>query len=385
MIGNQRQIFGVPGDVAYLNCAYTSPLPEPVLEAGSRAMALCRSPWLLTQEHFFAGLEAARTAFAKVLGVDAEGVAVVPSVSQAMATAAKNLPLAPDRHVLILDEEFPSNVYPWLKLAPGRVRAVPRPAAGTGGTDEAEGTWSDAVLSFITEEIGLVALPHCHWTDGTVFDLAAIRAACDRVGAHLAVDATQSLGAMPLDMAAVRPDVLAASGHKWLLGPYGVGFLYLDERLRDGAPLEENWLNREGSEDFSRLTEYRDAYRPGARRFDVGEASNFILMPMAAAALELVAAWGVENIAESLATVTRKLALVGQAFGLTPTPAAERAPHLLGLRMAHGPAKPVAESMAREKVFVSARGSVLRIAPHLHVDSADMDRFANVLSRSLST
>ena len=379
MIGNQRQLFGVPEDVAYLNCAFTSPMPDPVLQAGNLAMELCRSPWLLTQEHFFTGLESARAAFAKVLGGDADGVAVVPSVSQAMAVAAKNLPLAPDKHVLILDEEFPSNVYPWLKLAPGRVRAVPRPAS------EEKGTWSDAVLSFITEEVGLVALPHCHWADGTVFDLAAVRKACDAVGALLAVDATQSLGAMPFDLAAVRPDALAASGHKWLLGPYGVSFLYLDERLRGGEPLEENWLNREDSQDFSRLTEYNDAYRPGARRFDVGEASNFILMPMAAAALELVAAWGVADIASSLSAVVRKLALVGQAFGMTPTPAAERAPHLIGLRMAHGPALPVAKAMAREKVFVSARGSVLRVAPHLHVNEADLERFTNVLSRSLST
>ena len=276
MIGNQRLLFGVPEAIAYFNCAYTSPLPEPVLEAGRQALELKRSPWLLTPDRFFTDLEEARAAFSRVLGTKPEAVAVVPSVSYAMAVAAKNLPLAQDKAVLILDEQFPSNVYSWLKMAPGRVRAVPRPA---------EGTWSDAVLSFITEEIGLVALPHCHWVDGTVFDLAAVRRACDTVGAHLVVDATQSLGAMEFDLAAVRPDILAVAGHKWLLGPYGVGFCYVDERWRGGEPLEENWLNREGSEDFSRLTEYRDGYRPGARRYDVGEASNFILMPMATAAL----------------------------------------------------------------------------------------------------
>jgi selenocysteine lyase/cysteine desulfurase len=378
MIPSQRQIFGVPEDVVYLNCAFTSPLPEPVLEAGRAAMELKRSPWRMTSEHFFTGLEAARLAFARVLGCDADGVAVAPSVSYAMAVAAKNLPLDANKTILILDDQFPSNVYPWLKKAPGRILAVTRPKPD-------EGTWSDAVIAHITEEVGLAALPQAHWMDGTVFDLAAIRAACDRVGAHLAVDATQTLGAMPFDLAAVRPDVLAVSGHKWLLGPYGVGFCYVDEKWRGGEPIEENWLNREGSEDFSRLTEYRDGYRPGARRFDVGEASNFILMPMAAAALELVASWGPENIAASLSAITRKIALLGQAFGLTPTPAAERAPHLLGLRMVHGPAKPVAEALASHGVFVSARAGTLRIAPHLHVTEADVTRFTDMLSRSLST
>ncbi|GFK95287.1 Isopenicillin N epimerase [Fundidesulfovibrio magnetotacticus] len=376
MIPCQRQLFGVPENVCYLNCAFTSPLPQPALEAGRAAMEAKRAPWSMTPDLFFSGLEAAREGFAAVLGADVDGVAAVPAVSYAMALAARNLPLDADRHVLLLDEQFPSNVYPWLKMAPGRVRAVPRPV---------EGTWSEAVLAHITPEIGLVALPHCHWIDGTVFDLAAVRAACDRVGAHLVVDATQSLGAMPFDMAAARPDFLTASGHKWLLGPYGASFCWAAPQWRGGEPLEENWLNREGSEDFSRLTEYRDAYRPGARRYDVGEASNFILMPMAAASLGLIQEWGVAGIAATLSGITRRLALTGQAFGLTPTPAAERAPHLLGLRLAHGKAAPVAAAMAREGVHVSPRGATLRLAPHLHVNDADLTRFADALARALST
>ncbi len=380
MIQNQRELFGVPSDVTYFNCAYTSPLPVPVEQAGLAAVSLKRSPWAISQDMFFQGLEAARSGFARVLGCDADAVAVVPAVSYAMAVAGRNLPLAPDRTVLILDEQFPSNVYSWLKMAPGRVAAVPRPIQ-----NQDQGTWSDAVLAAITPQVGLVALPHCHWTDGTVFDLAAIRAACDAVGALLVVDATQSLGAMPLDLAAVRPDMLAASGHKWLLGPYGVGFLYVDPRWREGEPLEENWLNREGSEDFSRLTEYRDAYRPGARRYDVGESSNFILMPMAAKALELIAGWGVDAVAQSLAPLTSRLAVIGQAFGLTPTPQAERAPHMLGLRLPHGPALPVVREMAGMNVYVSARGPVMRVAPHLFADAGDIERFTNALARCLST
>ncbi|WP_243312490.1 aminotransferase class V-fold PLP-dependent enzyme [Fundidesulfovibrio agrisoli] len=376
MIPNQRELFGIPDDVVYFNCAYTSPLPAPVEQAGREAVALKRTPWKLPPELFISGPERTRAAFAAVLGCDPEGVALVPAVSYAMAVAAKNLPLAEDRVVLMLDEQFPSNVYPWLKMAPGRVRAVPRPK---------EGTWSDAVLASVTPDVGLVALPNCHWTDGTVFDLAAVRAACDAVGAHLVVDATQSLGAMPFDMAAVRPDVLAASGHKWLLGPYGVSYLYLDAKWRGGEPLEENWLNREGSEDFSRLTEYRDGYRPGARRFDMGEVSSFALMPMASTALELIASWGVENVAASLKPVVARLAVMGQAFGLTPVPEAERAPHMIGLKLTNRLAKPVVQGMVYQNVFASARGSVIRLAPHLFANARDVELFTNALARNLST
>lgn len=376
MIPNQRELFGIPDDVAYFNCAYTSPLPAPVEQAGLEAVSLKRTPWKMPSELFFTGLERTRAAFATVLGCDPDGVAIVPAVSYAMSVAAANLPLPKDRWVLVLDEQFPSNVYPWLKIAPDRVKAVPRPA---------EGAWSDAVLEAITPEVGLVALPHCHWVDGTVFDLAAARTACDAVGAHMVVDATQSLGAMPFDIAAVRPDVLAAAGHKWLLGPYGVGYLYVAEAWREGAPIEENWLNREGSEDFSRLTEYRSGYRPGARRYDVGEASNFALMPMAATALELIAAWGVENIAASIRPVVSRLAVTGQAFGLIPVPEAERAPHMIGLRMPHGPAKRLVQGMAGQNVFASARGPRMRLAPHLFTTARDVELFTNALARNLST
>lgn len=376
MIPSQRQLFAIPDDVVYLNCASTSPLPASAEQAGREAMAFKRTPWLIGPEGLPNGPEAARAGFANILGCDAEGVALVPSVSFAMAVAARNLPLDAGSSVLVLHEEFPSNVFPWLRMAPGRVKALPRPK---------EGTWSEAVIEAITEDIGLVALPHCHWMDGTVFDLGAVRAACDRVGAHLVVDATQSLGAMPFDFEAARPDFVAATGHKWLLCPHGVGFCYVAPKWREGEPIEENWKNRLGSEDYSRLTEYESHYRPGARRYDLGEVTNSVLLPMATESLRLIAEWGVGNIAETLSAVTRKLALHGQAFGLTPTPAAERAPHMLGLRLPHGPAKPVAEAMAREKVYVSPRSGTLRIAPHLFVNAADVDRFTTVLSRSLST
>jgi len=377
MIPCQRELFDIPQDVVYLNCAYTSPLPKAVEQAGQAALALQRTPWRLSPECYFASLEGARSAFAGLLGADADGVAVTTSASYGLAVAARNLPLAPGKAVLVLADQFPSNVYPWRRLAKGALKTVPRPA---------EGTWSEAVVAAIGQDVGIVALPHCHWVDGTVFDLAAVRTACDAVGAHLVVDGTQSVGAVPFDLAAIRPDFLAVAGHKWLFAPYSVGFLYVAERWREGEPLEENWLNREGSEEFSRLTEYRDAYRPGARRYDVGEASNFTLMPMAEAALKMVAGWGVENIAATLSPLIRRIATAGQAFGMKVTPLAERAPHMVGLSMPpRGKATDLAATLAKERVYASARGATLRVAPHLYVSDEDMDRFLGMLARGLST
>lgn len=378
MIPCQRELFDIPQDVAYLNCAYTSPLPKAVEQAGQAALALQRTPWRMDPGMFFTGLEGARAAFAGLIGADVDGVAVTTSASYGLCVAARNLPLAPGKSVLVIADEFPSNVYPWRNLAAGAVKTVSRPAEG-------EGSWSEAVVAAIGTDVGIVALPHCHWVDGTVFDLAAVRTACDAVGAHLVVDGTQSIGAMPFDLAAIRPDFLAVAAHKWLFTPYAVGFLYVAEAWREGQPLEENWLNREASEDFSRLTEYRDGYRPGARRFDAGEASNFTLMPMAEAALNMVAGWGVAAVAETLSPLIRRIATAGQAFGLIATPLAERAPHMVGLRLPKGNAPELAATLAKERVYTSARGATLRVAPHLYVSDADMDRFLGMLARGLST
>ena len=136
------------------------------------------------------------------------------------------------------------------------------------------------------------------------------------VGAAFVLDGAQFLGAVPFSVADVRPDFLVAISHKWLLGPYSMGFCYVDPKWQDGTPLEENWLNRAGSEDFSRLVDYQEGYQPGARRYDVGEVSNFILSPIAAAALEQILDWGVDRIAATLRSKTDSIAARASEMGL---------------------------------------------------------------------
>ncbi|GAB6036918.1 aminotransferase class V-fold PLP-dependent enzyme [Fundidesulfovibrio butyratiphilus] len=377
MLDCQRHRFDIPEDVAYLDCAHTSPLPLAAERAGIEAMARRRQPWNMAADVRFAGLEAARRGFATLLGAPEANVAVVGSVSYAMAVAAKNLSLEPGQKVVVLDGQFPSNVHPWRKVPGAVVVPVPRPA---------EGTWSRAVEDAVTADVGLVALPHCHWIDGTVFDLAAIRVACDRVGARLAVDATQSAGMLPLDLAAVRPDVLAVTAHKWLLCPYGVAFLYLADQWLDGEPLEENWFNRQNAEDFSGSVQDRMDYRPGARRYDMGQVGDGLRMAMVAASLDLMNAWGATALSESLRPKITRLAAAGQAFGLIPTPVGERAPHLLGLALPHGrDARPLAADLARMGVHVGARGTRLRLACHAFVSDGDVERCITALARGLST
>ncbi|MDH5316101.1 MAG: aminotransferase class V-fold PLP-dependent enzyme, partial [Gemmatimonadota bacterium] len=194
MIPSQRALFDIPRDVAYLNCAYMSPLLREVRETGQRALARKSEPWTISPPDFFRDASDARTLFAALIGAAASDVAIVPSVSYGMAVATANLPLGPGQRVLMLSEGFPSVVYPWRERARevgAEVVMIPRPA---------DDDWTAAVLEAIGEQTAVAALPVCHWTDGGLLDLRAISARLREVGAALAVDATQSLGALPFDL-----------------------------------------------------------------------------------------------------------------------------------------------------------------------------------------
>ena len=373
---SQRHLFDIPDEVAYLNCAYMGPLMHAVTAAGERGVRAKGRPWEIAAGDFFSAGERARELFARLIGADAEGVALVPSASYGLSCAARNLRLEPRHRVLVLAEQFPSNVYVWREAARASgasLVTLSRPA---------DDDWSRAVLAAIDERTAVVAVPHCHWTDGGLLDLARVGARCRDVGAALVVDLTQSAGALRFEASKVQPDFVACAGYKWLLGPYSLGFLWVAPRHRDGQPIEYNWSARAGAEDFARLVDYRDGYRPGARRFDVGENANFALVPMLNTALEQILDWGVAAIEATLSARNARIAERAAGLGLQALPGAVRAGHFLGLRFPDGdPPDGLAARLAAEQVYVSVRGSSIRVTPHLYNTDADVDRFFGALAR----
>ncbi|MFN4309844.1 MAG: aminotransferase class V-fold PLP-dependent enzyme [Ferrovibrio sp.] len=378
ILPSQRALFDIPDDIAYLNCAYMSPLARPVVAAGEAGMARKARPWQVTPQDFFTDTEIVRGLFARLVNATAEDIALVPAASYGLAVAAHALPLQAGQSVLTLAEQFPSNVYPWMEKARAANAAhmqVPRPA---------DDDWTAAVLARIDAKTAIVALPHCHWTDGGLLDLVAIRQACRDVGAALVIDATQSLGALPFDVQAIDPDFLAVGGYKWLMGPYSFGYLYVARRWQQAMPFEQNWIARRDSENFAGLVDYKTDYQPGARRFDVGERSNFALMPAAKAALELLLGWGVENIQATLASRTAMIASrAREEFGLGSAPVQKRAGHFLGLRFKNGVPADLPVRLAAGNVFVSVRGQSMRVTPHVYNTDDDVERLFRVLKSAL--
>ncbi len=387
MLPSQAHLFSLPDGLHFLNAAYMSPLLRSVEAAGVAGVRIKRDPTDLGPASFFEAADRVRHLFARVVQArDADAVAawtaLVPAVSYGMATVARNAEVRAGQTVVVLAEQFPSHVYPWRRLAAetgAAVRTVEAP--GPLGTPGRAAAWNARLLDAVDADTALVAVPHVHWADGTVFDLEAVGARCREVGAALVVDGTQSVGAYPLDVDAVRPDALVCAGYKWLLGGYGMGVMVLGDRFLDGRPLEENWIGRAGSDEFAGLTSYQDAYAPGAVRFDVGERSNPVLLPMLAAGLEQILDWTVEAIQERCASLAD--AIVGGAAerGYGAEAAGGRAGHLFGLAPPPGVAlDAIREAVAAHRVSVSFRGAAIRVSPHVYNDEADVEALLAALA-----
>ena len=374
MIPCQRHLFDIPEDVAYLNCAYMSPLTRSALAAGAEGLGRKSHPWRVATSDFFDGAEEFRALAAGFFHCRPGDVAIVPSASYGIQAAADNVPIGRGQSVIVLDEQFPSNLYPWRRVAAdrgARVVAVAWPA---------DHDWTSAVLAHIGDDTAVVAVPNVQWTSGGLLDLGRIGDACRRVGAALVLDLTQSLGVLPFDVARVQPDFAVAAGYKWMMGPYSTGMLYVAPRWQDvGRPLEENWIQRENARMFSSLTRYTDGYEPGARRFDMGERSNFALLPAAIRAMEQLLAWTVEDVSATLGAVNRGLVARAADLGFSAPPEHLRAPHYLCLRRDGEPPAGLVEALAIERVFVSVRGASVRVTPHVYNSEADIERLIAVL------
>jgi selenocysteine lyase/cysteine desulfurase len=382
LIANQKRQFDLPHDVAYLNCAYMSPMLTAAEKAGVAGLKRKCEPWKMGVEMFFEDCEQVRQLAAQLIHCTADDVAIVSAASYGLAVAAYNIMprLSHGDKVLVLGEQFPSNYYIWRELAAERgvdITVVPIPA---------DGDWTQAILRSIDSRTRVLALPNCHWTDGTFVDLEAIRA---HIGdgddaPYLVLDLTQSLGAYPFDATKVRPDFMACATYKWMLCPYGMAILYVAPRWQDGTPIEFNWINRKRSENLARLVDYCDEYQNGARRFDVGQRSNPIMLPMAAAAMRQLLDWNPARTLATIRTLTERLAQQVQDLPLRVAEPAFRAGHMIGLYQQERWPDDLRAAMQQANIFVSYRGNGMRVSPHLYNTPDEVDRLAGFLHDKLA-
>jgi selenocysteine lyase/cysteine desulfurase len=381
MLASQRALFEIPRHICYLNAASYSPLPLRTQEAGRAAVGRKGTPWTLDAAFANEQHERARLAAARLINADPADIALIPSVSYGVATAAKILTIDRGTRVIVLENDHSSPVLEWQTRADAQgfaVETVRRPD---------DGDWTSAVLAAIERSgappVSLASISSVHWSDGGLIDVEKVGAALRRRGASLLVDATHSVGVLTMDVRRLDPDFVIFPTYKWLLGPYGRAFLYIARRHQRGIPLEQTSSGRRDVRAENEVYLADVGYVPDARRFDMGERDHFISMEMASIGMEMMAEWGASAIVQRLLMLTERIAAGLHDIGISVPEARLRAPHVLSLGFKDGLPAGLVEGLASEGVYVAARLGRMRVSPHVYNDEDDADRFVAALGRRL--
>jgi len=210
--------------------------------------------------------------------------------------------------------------------------------------------------------------------------LEAIGRRCKDCHAMFIVDGSQSVGILPMDVIQNHVDALICTGYKWLFGPYSIGLAYYSESFDQGEPLEDSWMNRANAEDFTRLTNYTEEYKAGAARFNVGESSNFILLPMMNRALEQILEWSNNSLQDYCGQLIAPLVQYLQENNYGVEEEAYRTNHLLGILLPEDKNREkVLQELRENKIYVSLRGNIIRMSTHLFNTEEDIGRLLEVL------
>lgn len=379
MLNNQKHLFSLSNDIHYLNCAYKAPLLKASEVGVIKALQREHDPIGFTTESFFDDVDEIKTLFGKLVNCDANQVAIIPSTSYGFASVLNNIPCKEGQHVLTVEHEFPSDFYSiqrWCDTHNSEIKII-KPDAGLDRIGE---NWNTKVINNITKDTAIVNISSVHWMTGLRFDLEAIGKKCKSVGAKFIVDGTQSVGALPMDIKKYNIDALICASYKWLIGPYSMGLMYISPEFNNGVPLEESWMNRTNAKDFRNLTNYTPNYAPGASRYNVGETSNFISMPILKSGLEQILRWTPEGIQTYNKQLIQPLRDYLEGLGVIFENEAYFSNHIIGVKL---PAviniEKLTQNLIKHNVYLSVRGTSLRISVNVFNTNKDIERLIEVI------
>ncbi len=363
-------------DTVYLNNASTGPIPERSRRALDEFTAKRTAPHLLPDRELQAGLQAGRAAVARLINADVTEIALATNTSHGLNLAARALPLQPGDVVLVSDREFPANVYPWLLLKKQGTEVELAPCGPEGWPDE------DYLVERLHDpRVRLLAVSFVQFSNGYRADLGRLGAACRANGTFLVVDGIQGVGNSVIDVRETPVDILACGGQKWLLSPWGSGFVYVRRELISALePAVTGWMAFEGTDDFSRLTEYNPTFRPDARRFEMVTLpyQDFVGMTTSVGMLADLGVEDIERYTRGLHEPVFRWADENGVQVASPRDDAHRSA-IVCLAPDH-PAEAY-HALKRAHVVCSLREGAIRLAPHCYNTVEEMERVLDVLDQ----
>ncbi|AXO79495.1 aminotransferase class V-fold PLP-dependent enzyme [Olleya aquimaris] len=378
---HQKHLFDLPEHVTYLNIASQSPAFNSIHQAGLEGLMHKRKPYLITGSDYFEPVKTLKSLFANLIKAsDYNRIALIPSASYGIATVTNNIVLKPTDEILIIDQQFPSNYYSWKKLA-DKYQAKIRVIKAPNQSNYIGKQWNLDIINAINSNTAVVTMGHIHWSNGTMFDLKTIQQKIKQHNGLFIVDGSQSIGALPFSVKELQPDALICAGYKWLFGPYGCGYAYFGKAFDNGNPIEENWINRLDSHDFSELTNYKQQYRPLANRYCAGESAAFLNVKMQIAALQQILDWTPVAIQEYCKNISLEAVQQLKALGFTIENNEYRSHHLFGIKLPENlDINTVKNALAKQNIYVSYRGNYIRLSCHVYNTAKDFKTLISTFS-----
>jgi cysteine desulfurase / selenocysteine lyase len=372
----RRTEFPWTSGTTYLNNASIGPLPERtrlVVEEFNRKRA---APHQLPDREIFAGMAESRRLAAELLGASAAEIGLAINTGFGLSLAARALPLKAGDIVLTTDREFPANVYPWMMLKDSGISLELTPTTPDGWPDE------DRLLERLRDpQVRVLAISLVQFSNGYTVDLGRLSKATREAGVYLVVDAIQAVGQVPIDLQKTPVDVLACGGQKWLLSPWGSGFVYVRrELIRELRPAVTGWMAFEGTDDFTRLTQYDDRLRGDARRFELITLPYQDFAGMNASVGMLLDA-GIAGIAEHLQALHVPLLDWAARSGVRVVSPVDY--HGSGiLCLMPGDVGAAFRALKAARVVCGMREGAIRMSPHLYNTVAEMERVVDILEQA---
>ena len=365
--------FPLVADTTYLDAASIGPVPARSLRTLNAFNARRTTPHLLSKDEQFGVLDRGRELAARMIGATPGEIALATNTSFGLNLAARALPLEAGDIVLVSRREFPANVYPWMKLEDLGVTLEFAPCTAEGWPDE-----EHLIARMRDPRVKVLAVSLVQFSNGYKVNLERLSQVSRHTGTWLVVDAIQGIGHQPLDLASVEVDILACGAQKWLLSPWGTGFMYVRKGILDRLrPPFAGWMAFRGTDDFNRLTDYDPTWREDARRFELITLpyQDFAAMN---ASLELLLDIGVPAIAAHLGELSQALLELADRNGWPVTsPRGAAATPITCLRVPD--AARVHAALRAEHVICSLREGGLRFSPHIYNTMEDMERTAELL------
>jgi cysteine desulfurase/selenocysteine lyase len=372
----RRTEFPWTENTTYLNHASVGPLPERTrltLEEFNRKRA---APFQLPDRDLMATMATSRRLAAELIGAAPEEIALTINTGFGLSLAARALPLRQGDIVLASDKEFPANVYPWMLLKDQGVTLELAPTTPEGWPNE------DHLLERLQDpRVRVLAVSLVQFSNGYAVDLARLSDATRAAGTYLVVDGIQGVGQIPMNVRETPVDILACGAQKWLLSPWGSGFVYVrQELIRELQPSVTGWMAFEGTDDFSRLTQYNDTLRGDARRFELITLPYQDFAGMNAS-LALLLELGITCIGRHVRSLQRPvLDWAERANARVSSPTGVRGSGIVCVAPPN-----VGESFRALKaahIVCSLREGAIRLSPHAYNTREEMDRVVDILERS---